>query len=285
MSMPRFKHLAIIVGAAALLAASPSFAFDCDVYKEAVRSAALGALSSSLNRPIHQPGFAGTLANLNAALDGPEVKGADKDLRDCLAMQSVIAAQEAAANAAVADANRRAAAQQASQEQQLRAQAAAQAEQTRLEQARAVERGELQRQEQSKQNLMAAVSTAVLEGRCDDARAAALQANNLDLAEQAVRLCKPKPPPKVAAGKSAAVREKPAPVAAQPAKKAVGISAVQPVPKAVTPVNRPQQPPPAKDRAEVADTERAKACSELVADFPGTRWDGSNCILGPRKGR
>lgn len=37
----------------------------------------------------------------------------------------------------------------------------------------------------------AQVSKAILEGRCDDAKTLALQANDLDVAEQALRLCKP----------------------------------------------------------------------------------------------
>lgn len=98
--------------------------------------------------------------------------------------------QEAAANAAVAEANRRAAAQQAAQEQQRQAQ--------------------LQREGQGRQDLMTVVSTAVLEGRCDDAKVAALQAGNLDLAEQAMRLCKPKPAAKVAPGRGAAGKVMPA---------------------------------------------------------------------------
>jgi Gram-negative bacterial TonB protein C-terminal/Sel1 repeat len=37
----------------------------------------------------------------------------------------------------------------------------------------------------------AQVSKAILEGRCDEAKSIALQANDLDVAEQALRLCKP----------------------------------------------------------------------------------------------
>ena len=37
----------------------------------------------------------------------------------------------------------------------------------------------------------AQVSKAILEGRCDDAKTIALQANDLDVAEQALRICKP----------------------------------------------------------------------------------------------
>ena len=107
-------------------------------------------------------------------------------------MQQALKAQQKAAEAQLA---------------QQEANAAAQAEQRRrLE----TEHVEAQRQEQSKQDAMAAVSTAVLEGRCDDAKTAALQANNLDLAEQAMRLCKPKPAVKVAPEKGAAVKGKPA---------------------------------------------------------------------------
>jgi hypothetical protein len=39
----------------------------------------------------------------------------------------------------------------------------------------------------------ARVSSAILEGRCEEAKAIALAANDLDVAEQAVRLCVPKP--------------------------------------------------------------------------------------------
>lgn len=108
--------------------------------------------------------------------------------------------QEAAANAAVAEANRRAAAQQAAQEQQRQAQ--------------------LQREGQGRQDLMTVVSTAVLEGRCDDAKAVALQAGNLDLAEQAMRLCKPKPAAKAPPGRGATGKVVPPSPAAPPAKRA-----------------------------------------------------------------
>lgn len=43
------------------------------------------------------------------------------------------------------------------------------------------------------QLLRSQVSTAVLEGRCDDAKTIALQASRIDLAEQALRICTPKP--------------------------------------------------------------------------------------------
>lgn len=47
----------------------------------------------------------------------------------------------------------------------------------------------------AEQELMKTVALAVREGRCDAAKAAALEASRLDLAEQAVRLCKSGPTP------------------------------------------------------------------------------------------
>jgi len=44
---------------------------------------------------------------------------------------------------------------------------------------------------QAEQDLRDRVSTAVLEGRCEDAKAIALLASRLDMAEQALRICKP----------------------------------------------------------------------------------------------
>jgi hypothetical protein len=46
---------------------------------------------------------------------------------------------------------------------------------------------------QAEQHLRSQVSAAVLEGRCDDAKTIALLASRIDIAEQAMRLCKPKP--------------------------------------------------------------------------------------------
>ena len=63
---------------------------------------------------------------------------------------------------------------------------------------------------------MTVVSTSILEGRCEDAKAAALQGNNLDLAEQAMRLCKPKPVARLTQGKGAAAKGKAAPAAVAP---------------------------------------------------------------------
>jgi TPR repeat protein len=46
---------------------------------------------------------------------------------------------------------------------------------------------------QAERDLRSQVSAAVLEGRCDDAKTIALLASRIDMAEQAMRLCKPKP--------------------------------------------------------------------------------------------
>lgn len=51
-----------------------------------------------------------------------------------------------------------------------------------------------QRREQLQQTLLADVSSAVREGRCDDAKMLALNANRLDVADQAMRLCTPAAP-------------------------------------------------------------------------------------------
>ena len=44
---------------------------------------------------------------------------------------------------------------------------------------------------QANANLLATISTAILEGRCEDAKTVALTNSRLDLADQAMRLCKP----------------------------------------------------------------------------------------------
>ncbi len=49
---------------------------------------------------------------------------------------------------------------------------------------------------QAEQELRTQVSTAVLGGRCEDAKTIALLASRIDMAEQAMRLCKPKVPAK-----------------------------------------------------------------------------------------
>lgn len=48
--------------------------------------------------------------------------------------------------------------------------------------------------QQAENTLMASISTAVREGRCDDAKQTALAANRLDLADQALRICTPPTP-------------------------------------------------------------------------------------------
>lgn len=45
--------------------------------------------------------------------------------------------------------------------------------------------------QQQNNNTLESVTTMIIEGRCEDARITALKARNLDLAEKAVRLCKP----------------------------------------------------------------------------------------------
>lgn len=47
---------------------------------------------------------------------------------------------------------------------------------------------------QRESNLTALVSTAVREGRCDEAKELALNANRLDMADQALRVCTPAKP-------------------------------------------------------------------------------------------
>ena len=68
------------------------------------------------------------------------------------------------------------------------------------EQQLAIERNEIDREamerashlalERQKQSIISTVSEAILDGRCNDAKDIALRANNIDLAEQTIRICK-----------------------------------------------------------------------------------------------
>lgn len=57
------------------------------------------------------------------------------------------------------------------------------------------EASEAARAQAAEQELLKTVATAVREGRCDAAKSAALEASRLDIADQAMRLCKPATPP------------------------------------------------------------------------------------------
>lgn len=52
---------------------------------------------------------------------------------------------------------------------------------------------------QANADLLATISKAILEGRCEDAKTVALTSSRLDLADQAMRLCKPAAKPPTAA--------------------------------------------------------------------------------------
>ncbi len=66
-------------------------------------------------------------------------------------------------------------------------------------------------------DLLATISTAILEGRCEDAKTVALTASRLDLADQAMRLCKP------AAKQSTIVKS---PASKMPQRQPVGVKPV-----------------------------------------------------------
>jgi hypothetical protein len=73
-------------------------------------------------------------------------------------------------------------------------QAAIEAENARLAQQRAYAEQQAYAVKQE-QTFMAIVSQAVQAGECEDAKAIALSANRLDIAEQAARICTPKRKP------------------------------------------------------------------------------------------
>ena len=101
--------------------------------------------------------------------------------------------------AAIAEAQRQRAAARAEAERQRvataeaqrqRAAARAQAENARLAQQQAYANQQAYAAGQE-QTFMATISRAILEGRCEDAKVAALNQSRLDLADQAMRICKP----------------------------------------------------------------------------------------------
>lgn len=124
---------------------------------------------------------------------------------------------------------------------------AAEAERARLasiRQQQAYAQSQQEADRQAEQLLRTQVSTAVLEGRCDDAKTIALLASRIDMAEQAVRLCKPKvvevaPTPRASAkglaNKGKGVNPTPSKaVATRPAKPASATAPSKPVPRPET---------------------------------------------------
>lgn len=64
-------------------------------------------------------------------------------------------------------------------------------ERTRAEEAARTQAYAEEANRQANADLLATISKAILEGRCEDAKTVALTASRLDLADQAMRLCKP----------------------------------------------------------------------------------------------
>ena len=113
--------------------------------------------------------------------------------------RSAARAQAERQRAATAEAQRQSAAARAQAERQRaataeaqrqRAAARAQAENARLAQQQAYANQQAYAAGQE-QMFMATISRAILEGRCEDAKMAALNQSRLDLADQAMRICKP----------------------------------------------------------------------------------------------
>lgn len=91
-------------------------------------------------------------------------------------------------SAARAQAERQRAATAEAQRQRAAARAQAEKERLAKQQAYANKQAYAAGQEQL---FMATISRAILEGRCEDAKMAALNQSRLDLADQAMRICKP----------------------------------------------------------------------------------------------
>jgi hypothetical protein len=64
-------------------------------------------------------------------------------------------------------------------------------ERTRADEAARTQAYAEEANRQANANLLATISKAILEGRCEDAKTFALTSSRLDLADQAMRLCKP----------------------------------------------------------------------------------------------
>lgn len=64
-------------------------------------------------------------------------------------------------------------------------------ERTRADEAARTQAYAEEANRQANANLLATISNAILEGRCEDAKTVALTSSRLDLADQAMRLCKP----------------------------------------------------------------------------------------------
>ena len=162
-------------------------------------------------------------------------------------LQSI--AEDRARDREKAAAAARAAAEEARQNELLRIQRqTAETERARIEaltEQQTYARSQQEAEREAEQLLRTQVSTAVLEGRCDDAKTIALLASRIDMAEQAMRLCKPKvvevaPTPKLSAKAAKGVAVKGKGVSSMPSK-AVASNQTKPaaVPNTPDATNKP----------------------------------------------
>ena len=125
-----------------------------------------------------------------AAAEVPEILEAHRAAARAQAERQRAAAAEAQRQRAAARAQAERQRAAAAEAQRQRAAARAQAESQRLAQQQAYANQQAYAAGQE-QIFMATISRAILEGRCEDAKMAALNQSRLDLADQAMRICKP----------------------------------------------------------------------------------------------